>query len=114
MMPEGGGVVDFMEVILSDFARLEAETTNSESTEAEDHDKYMFESKKDKALKENSKSHKEETKVNKESELHSTEGELKVTQEQLDKALTYYEKLKPTCVDSGITYEERVKRREEE
>ena len=24
-----------------------------------------------------------------------------------DKALEYYEKLKPTCVDSGITYEER-------
>lgn len=114
LMPEGGSVVDFLEVILSDFARLEAETTNSESTEEEDYEKYMFESKKDKALKENDKSHKEETKVNKESELHSTENELKVTQEQLDKAMTYYEKLKPTCVDSGITYEERVKRREEE
>lgn len=114
MMPESGGVVDFLEVILSDFARLEAETTTSESTEQEDFEKYMFESKKDKALKENSKSHKEESKVNKESDLHSTESELKVTQEQLDKALAYYEKLKPTCVDSGITYEERVKRREEE
>ena len=33
---------------------------------------------------------------------------------RLDKAVEYYEKLKPTCVDSGITYEERVKRREEE
>jgi len=114
MMPEGGGVVDFMEVILSDFARLEAETSTEEATEAEDYSKYMFESKKDKALKENSKSHKEETKVNKESDLHSTQQDLKVTQEQLDKALAYYEKLKPTCVDSGITYEERVKRREEE
>jgi len=114
MMPEGGGVLDFLEVILSDFARLEAETSTSEATEQEDYEKYMFESKKDKALKENDKAHKEETKVNKESDLHSTQGELKVTQEQLDKALAYYDKLKPTCVDSGITYEERVKRREEE
>merc|ERR1719181_605367 len=113
-MPEGGSVVDFLEVILSDFARLESETSNAEATEQEDYDKYMFESKKDKALKENDKAHKEETKVNKESDLHATENELKVTQEQLDKALAYYEKLKPTCVDSGITYEERVKRREEE
>lgn len=40
--------------------------------------------------------------------------ESQTTQEQLDKALKYYEKLKPTCVESGITYEERVKRREEE
>ncbi len=29
-------------------------------------------------------------------------------------ALAYYEKLKPSCVASGISYEERVKRREEE
>ena len=28
--------------------------------------------------------------------------------------MAYFDKLKPTCVDSGITYEERVKRREEE
>jgi len=39
---------------------------------------------------------------------------LKTTQSQLDGALEYYAKLKPQCVDSGITYEERVKRREEE
>jgi len=114
MLPEGGSVIDFLEVILSDFARLEAETSTAESTEQEEYEKYMFESKKDKALKEGDKAHKSETKTNKESELHATQGELKVTQEQLDKALAYYEKLKPTCVDSGITYEERVKRREEE
>jgi hypothetical protein len=111
---EGGSVVDFLQVILSDFARLEAETASSEATEADNYDGYMHESKKDKALKENEISHKENSKVNKESDLHSTQRELKSTQEQLDKAVTYYEKLKPTCVDSGVTYAERVKRREEE
>jgi len=113
-LPEGGSVVDFLQVIMSDFARLEAETASDESTEADNYDKYMQESKMDKALKENEISHKENSKVNKESDLHSTGQELKSTQEQLDKAVAYYEKLKPTCVDSGITYEERVKRREEE
>merc|ERR1711939_1301072 len=54
------------------------------------------------------------TKTDKESALQQAQADLKVTKEQLDKALEYYEKLKPTCVDSGITYEERVKRREEE
>jgi len=113
-LPEGGSVVDFLEVILSDFARLEAETASSEATEADNYENFMHESKKDKALKENEIGHKENTKVNKESDLHATTSELKSTQEQLDKAGAYYEKLKPTCVDSGITYEERVKRREEE
>lgn len=74
----------------------------------------MFESKKDKALKENEKGHKDAKKKDTETALAATEQELKLTQEQLDKAIAYYEKLKPTCVDSGITYEERVKRREEE
>jgi hypothetical protein len=114
MLPEGGSVIDFLEVILSDFARLESETASAEATEKAEYDKYMFESRKDKALKENERKHKEEKRTNDESSLNSSQAELKTTQEQLDKANAYYEKLKPTCVDSGITYEERVKRREEE
>jgi uncharacterized protein YoxC len=114
LLSEGGNVVDFLEVILSDFARLESETSAAEASEAEEYKTFMFESKKDKALKENEIKLKSGTKTDKESALQQTKEDLKVTKEQLDKALEYYEKLKPTCVDSGITYEERVKRREEE
>merc|ERR1719387_3175939 len=114
LLPEGGSVVDFMEVILSDFARLESETAAAEAAEDEEYKTFMFESKKDKALKENEIKLKSGTKTDKESALQQAQADLKVTKEQLDKALEYYEKLKPTCVDSGITYEERVKRREEE
>jgi hypothetical protein len=113
-LPEGGSVVDFLQVVLSDFARLEAETATSEATEEDAYSEYMQKAKMDKALKENEIGHKESSKVNKQSDLHDAESELKSTQELLDKAMTYYEKLKPTCVDSGITYAERVKRREEE
>merc|ERR1712187_237360 len=52
MFPEGGTIVDFLEVVLSDFARLEAETSTSEATQLAEHKKFMFESKKSKALKE--------------------------------------------------------------
>mmetsp|Transcript_116682 Transcript_116682/g.238673 ORF Transcript_116682/g.238673 Transcript_116682/m.238673 type:complete len:698 (+) Transcript_116682:88-2181(+) len=114
MLPEGGSVVDFLEVILTDFTRLEAETATSEAMELEQYKKYMFESKKDKALKENEKGHKSAKKSDKETALSTTEADLKTTQDELDKAVVYFEKLKPTCVDSGITYEERVKRREAE
>jgi len=114
LMTESGSIVDFMEVILSDFVRLESETASAEETEVNEHKKFMFEAEKDKALKENSKGHKTDKKKETETALAATEEELKLTQSQLDKAIEYYEKLKPTCVDSGITYEERVKRREDE
>jgi prefoldin subunit 5 len=114
LLPEGGNVVDFLEVILADFARLESETSTDEAMESEEYKNFMFESEKDQALKQNEMKHKTETKTAKESALHSAQEELKLTQEALDKAVAYYEKLKPTCVDTGISYEERVKRREAE
>merc|ERR1719272_2230808 len=71
MLPEGGSVIDFLEVILSDFARLESETSSAEATEKEEYDKYIFESRKDKALKENERKHKEEKRTSDESALNS-------------------------------------------
>merc|ERR1712151_47119 len=65
LLPEGGNVVDFLEVILSDFSRLESETTTDEAMEAEEYKTYMFESEKDQALKQNEVKHKTETKTNK-------------------------------------------------
>merc|ERR1712241_1648184 len=54
LLPEGGSVIGFLEVILTDFARLESETAAAEAQEQDEYEKFMFESKKDKALKENS------------------------------------------------------------
>merc|ERR1719456_629588 len=116
MLPEGGSVIDFLEVILSDFARLESETAASEATEQDQYDKFMFTSRKDKALKENDSEHKSETKTRRESALHSAEEELKTTQEQLDKALAYYEGLKTTQeqLDKAIAYYEELKTTQEQ
>ena len=52
--------------------------------------------------------------VQKKAALTDTEGDLKAVQEELDAALAYYDKLKPSCVDAGVSYEERVARREAE
>merc|ERR1719409_2178588 len=38
MLPEGGSVIDFLEVILTDFARLESETATAEATEQEEYE----------------------------------------------------------------------------
>merc|ERR1719428_2070607 len=107
-------VMDFLEVILSDFARLQSQTETAEAAEQEEYDTFMFESKKDKALKENEIKHKEERKAQCETDLARAKDELEAAQKALAAAVAYYEKLKPTCVDSGISYEERVKQREEE
>ena len=44
----------------------------------------------------------------------TTKSDLDATHKELDDALAYYEKLKPSCVDAGLSYDERVRMREEE
>merc|ERR550537_299010 len=53
-------------------------------------------------------------KTRKESALGSAKKDLATTKEELAAAMDYYEKLKPSCVDAGVSYEERVARRKEE
>merc|ERR1711878_262629 len=50
MLPEGGNLVDFLEVILTDFTRLETETTDDEAAEKNRYDDFMAEAEKNKAL----------------------------------------------------------------
>jgi len=114
MMAEGGGPMDFLEVIQSDFVRLESETKTAEEQARKEFEKFLFDSRMDKEMKLNDIKHKEEAIGSKKESLAMGEKDLKAAREELDAALAYYEKLKPKCVDSGITYEERVKRREAE
>lgn len=114
MQGESGGVFGMLEVIQSDFARLETETENAESQSQSEFEKYTQEAAVNKAQKTKDIEHKTTKKSNQESELTNTLADLDGTQKELDTALNYYDKLKPTCVDSGVSYEERVQRREEE
>jgi chromosome segregation ATPase len=109
-----GGVVGLLEVVASDFARLEAETKAAEEDAVTAHGRFMAESSKDKAVKEADLAHKEKSKVAKESDLEDTKADLAGTQQELDAALVYYEKLKPSCQDATVTYDDRVSKREEE
>jgi hypothetical protein len=109
-----GGVVGLLEVIGSDFARLEAETNTAEDEASKEHDRFIYESKKDKAIKSADLDHKSKGKVQKESDLADTESDLKGTQSELDAAMVYYDKLKPSCQDATVTYDDRTSQREEE
>merc|ERR1719181_704947 len=107
-----GGVMGLLEVIQSDFSRVEAETTAAEAEKA--YDRFMAESKKDKAVKTADMEHKTKSKTQKESDLQDTETDLKGTEDELQAAVFYYEKLKPSCVATVEPYEERVAKREAE
>jgi len=108
------GVLGMLEVIQSDFVRLETETTSAEDHAAEEYTAFMRDSSKTKAVKETDKTHKLNTKTEKEGDLEEAKKDLAGTQEELDAALAYFEKLKPSCVEAGESYEERKARREEE
>merc|ERR1719298_294010 len=111
---ESGGVIGMLEVIQSDFARLEAETKAAEEQAQKEYDEFMNDSAVDKAAKTQDIEHKTKLKEDQSQSLTEKKGDLEGTQKELAAALDYYEKLKPSCVDSGESYEDRVKRREEE
>merc|ERR1719421_1569768 len=97
-----------LEVIESDFARLEAETKASESTSQKEYDEFMTDSQVDKAAKSKDIEHKTSKRQDQEQSLVSKKEDLDGTQKELDAALAYFDKLKPSCVDSGVSYEDRV------
>merc|ERR1719160_1230717 len=109
-----GGILGMMEVILSDFARLETETQEAENSAASTYEKFMNEANEDVAVKETEIEHKSNKKDTCEENIRDLNKNSELTQTELDKALEYYEKLKAECVDTGVSYEERVKMREEE
>merc|ERR1712129_436821 len=111
---ESGGVVGMLEVIESDFARLESDTKASEATAQKEYNGFMTGSKVDKAEKSTDIEHKTSKSQDEAQALTEKNRDLEGTQKELDAALAYFDKLKPSCVDASVSYEDRVARRKEE
>mmetsp|Transcript_18277 Transcript_18277/g.40444 ORF Transcript_18277/g.40444 Transcript_18277/m.40444 type:complete len:683 (+) Transcript_18277:136-2184(+) len=114
MQGESTGVIGMLEVIESDFARLEADTKAEESEAEDSFKKFVGDSKTDKAVKETDMENKQGTITRKKQDVEQVSQELQGTQKELDAAMDYYDKLKPSCVSAGVNYDDRVKQREEE
>jgi peptidoglycan hydrolase CwlO-like protein len=108
------GIFGMLEVVLSDFARLESETSTAEDQQQSAYDKMMDETNEDVAVKETEMEHKSNKKDHANENITNLKKNLKMTQNELDKALDYYAGLKAECVDTGLSYEERKAAREEE
>merc|ERR1719428_2760320 len=110
----GGGVIGMMEVIISDFERLETETSEAEFTAQKEYDAFAADSAEDKAVKEADSKNKASSLQRAKSDLATAQKDLRITQEELDAAMAYYEKLKPSCVEEVMSYAERVAQRKAE
>merc|ERR1711957_303409 len=111
---QSGGVLALLEVILSDFATLEADTTSAEAESQRSFDEFATESTKNKAMKSKQIEMNSADKAKTEARVQEDTADLKSIQDELLAADRYYEKLVPQCIDKGMTFEERTAARESE
>jgi chromosome segregation ATPase len=107
-------IIDLLEVIISDFERTDKKTSEAEYKAQRDFVEYDQTAKSSIAGKmtaEELDSLDLKTCI---STIKTKFEDLQTAMDLLDKALQELEELKPTCIDTGMSYAERVKKREEE
>ena len=109
-----GGIMGMLEVMKSDFTRTISETNKAEAEAEQDHLEFLTETGKSLAEKEQAHKEKSTQKDDAEEKLGEADEDLESETSKLKTALSELMELKPTCIDTGMSYEERVSRREEE
>merc|ERR1719158_1583891 len=108
------GVLALIEQVLEDFARLETDTRNKESTEENEFQEFKTDTKRSLAVNKQTVDNKQTKKARTEADMQKTVRDLEGTQEELDAANRYYDKLKPSCVHQQPSHEERMAQRQAE
>jgi chromosome segregation ATPase len=109
------GIMGMLDVIKSDFARSISETTAAEEQAQRDFIEFERETKSSIAAKTNALEHTDRELTETEDKLATAEDDIRTQQGMLDAAVETWEKLIPGCVaDPGMSYEERVQRRNAE
>jgi len=111
---KAGGIIGMLEVVQSDFARTEKETTEAEDAAAKDFIEFERTTKVSKKTKEialeATSSHLKET----EDKVSTDKETMTSTQTALDNALLELQKLHDACIDTGKSAEEKKMQREQE
>jgi len=109
-----GGVVGMLEVIESDFVRTIKETEKAEVQAEEEHLAFMTESGKSLAEKEMAEGetgkYKDATELKLEKDGESLKAQVTILKTSIQELL----ELQPACVDTGMSYADRVAKRENE
>jgi len=108
------GIIGMLEVIKSDFDRTVRHTTDAEAKAHADFVEFDRESKAAISGKETKQKLDEEDLETTLTTIKQKMGELQTKQSELDAALKVIEALKPTCIDTGMSYEKRKELREAE
>merc|ERR1719181_1982610 len=108
------GIIGMLEVIESDFENAVTSTTDEENTAESEYQSFKSDSEGSIDTKNSLKGQKEGEKETAELDIVDKEADLKSEQTNLQNALDELEKLKPVCVDTGMSWEERTARREQE
>mmetsp|Transcript_21368 Transcript_21368/g.56578 ORF Transcript_21368/g.56578 Transcript_21368/m.56578 type:complete len:249 (-) Transcript_21368:58-804(-) len=109
-----GGIVGMLDVIKSDFTRTVLATEKAEAQAAKDHLDFMTETGMSLAEKTTAEKEKKKYLDNTNEKLEKDDERLGEETEILGSSVQELLELKPACVDTGMSYEERVARREEE
>eukprot|EP00747_Dinoflagellata_sp_TGD_P027248 gnl/TRDRNA2_/TRDRNA2_132492_c0_seq5.p1 gnl/TRDRNA2_/TRDRNA2_132492_c0~~gnl/TRDRNA2_/TRDRNA2_132492_c0_seq5.p1 ORF type:complete len:720 (+),score=292.97 gnl/TRDRNA2_/TRDRNA2_132492_c0_seq5:85-2244(+) len=108
------GIIGMMEVLHSDFARTVRVTTKAEAEAAAEFVEFDRQSKMDIGAKETKTTLDEQELEATKANIETGMEDMQTAQDLLDQALKEIEELKPVCIDTGMSYEERVEAREAE
>merc|ERR1719490_455548 len=111
---ESGGIIGMMEVMKSDFERTISETEAAEAQAEEDHLEFMTETGKSLAEKKVATEEKSTQKDDASEKLEKADDNMSGQTKLLVTSISELLDLKPVCVDTGMSYKERVALREEE
>jgi chromosome segregation ATPase len=109
-----GGILGMLEVIESDFERTITETEKAEQQAQQEHLEFMTETGKSLAEKEVAESEKTKQKDDAESKLQDDKDSLVEQTDILKTSVEELIQLHGACVDTGMTWEERIAAREDE
>jgi len=111
---EAWGILGFLETIGSDFDRSAKEAKESETAQQAAFDEFIAKNKESLGRKQTAVAEFVSEKTTAESDLATKEQDARTAQDTLDQADEEYQKLKPACLDDGVTPEDRKAKRQEE
>jgi len=111
---ESGGIIGMMEVIQSDFERTISETNDAEEKARKEHLQFMTESRMSLAEKKTASKQKTKLKDEADDNLSDASQNLGAQVAILKASIKELIELKAACIDTGMSYADRVARREQE
>jgi hypothetical protein len=110
----GGGIIGILEVIQSDFKRSISMAEQAEKDSYSEYAEYNKEAKRSLSAKTKGLENAQDDLKIASGDLVATLNKLKDNQKLLDMSLQALETLRPACIDTGMSWDEKTKRRDAE